>query len=163
MSPEREAPTSEQRCGDAHRDPPRDTADERRPARADEPGGRRLDSEEEPPDTERCHPGGVDADREPQRAAAETRHGQEPAEQREPEELRQRRAAREKRSAGTRPPKSAATESPTARPANPIARPRASSRAQACRRKPRPAALPRSRRRHEVNTPATSSTSNTRS
>src|SRR5207249_11003158 len=80
LGPEHQAPTSEQRCGDAHRDPPRDTADERRPARADEPGGRRPGSQEEPPDAERCHPGGGDAEREPERAAAETRPGPEPAE-----------------------------------------------------------------------------------
>src|SRR5438093_12380618 len=97
LGPEHQAPTSEQRSGDAHRDPPRGTADERRPARADEPGGRRPDVEEEPPDAEGRDPGRVDADREPEPAAAETRHGQEPAEQREPEELWQRRAARERR------------------------------------------------------------------
>src|SRR6266446_3474875 len=97
LGPEHTAPTSEQRSGDADRDPPRRAADERRPARADEPGGRRPDVEEEPPDAEGRDPGRVDADREPERAAAETRLSQEPAEQREPEELRQRRAARERR------------------------------------------------------------------
>src|SRR5438132_14436704 len=84
LGPEHTAPTSVQRSGDAHRDPPRDTADERRPARADEPGGRRPEGEEEPPDAERRDPGRGDADREPERAAAGTRRRQEPAQPRRP-------------------------------------------------------------------------------
>src|SRR5438093_8383178 len=94
LGPEHQAPTSEQRCGDAHRDPPRDTADERRPARADEPGGRRPDSQEKPPHPERCPPGRADAPPEPERPAAETRPRPEPPPQRAPEEPRARPAPR---------------------------------------------------------------------
>src|SRR5207244_12423317 len=80
LGPEHQAPTSEQRCGDAHRDPPRDTADERRPARADEPGGRPPGSAEKPPHARRCPPRRAGAAPGPERPAAEPGHRPERAE-----------------------------------------------------------------------------------
>src|SRR5580765_8973196 len=79
----------EQHGADGDRDGASRTADERRPARPDEPTRLGPDVEEEPTDPEDGDPGGVDADRQPQRTTREPCGREQESEQHQPEEWHQ--------------------------------------------------------------------------